>query len=254
MKNIISYLYQSRNIFSIALIIAMAGACAPPSKSRMGMVIDEKTGIMYGSAIENSLVTDASFYKNRKIKIRTRNTSGDTAFNLASFTGNLDTAYAEKGYTPTSEEDFGLIMDVNVLYSGQIQRNLANEFGLIGALVGSKYGGQTDRGITLATISGAAIGNILGHYATEDTYIIVAQVTFAVVKPYKKSKKRVTFSRSEKLVDIDDPNEEEKIITRGLKKRYMTQITVYAGGRNLSQSTISDKVKARAVRIVADFI
>jgi len=229
-------------------------SCITPAKPRLGMVRDESSGLMYGSAIENNLVTDASFYKNRKIKVRTRNTSGDPAFDLARFTGDLNAAYAAKGYEPTSQEDFGLIMDVNVMYSGQVQTNRASSYRLIGALMGATYGGETQRGLLTGTVSGAAIGNIMGQFDTQDTYMVIAQVTFAVLKPYTQTKKRITFSRGDKLKNIDDPNEEEKVITRSLKKTYNTQIAVYAGGRNLAQSKIVDEVRKRAVRIVADYI
>lgn len=236
------------------LLTALLGACAGPMAPRQGMVVDEKTGLMYGSAIQRNIVTDATFYNNRKIKVRTRNTSGDEVFSLSSFTGNLRTAYAAKGYDPTNEDDFGLLIDVNVMYSGQVQINQAASFTMIGALLGSTYGGQTDRGVITGTLSGATLGNIVGHYATEDTYMVIARVTFAVLKPYKESTKRITFSRSKKLKNIDDPNEDDKVYRRGFKNTFTTEIAVYAGGRNLKQSQIVEEVRKRAVRIIADFI
>jgi len=239
---------------TIAFIAAGLSACSYPSSTRMGMVTDEETGLMFGSAIEKNLITDASFYRNRKIKVRTRNTSGDEVFNLGRFSDDLNTAYATKGYEPTSAEDFGLLMDVNVMYSGQVQTNRASSYRLIGALLGATYGGETDRGLLTGTVTGAALGNIAGHFDTQDTYMVVAQVTFGVLKPYKETRKRITFSRSAKLKTIDDPNEDEKIINRGFKKTVSTQIAVYAGGRNLAQSEIAEEVRKRAVRIVADFI
>jgi len=229
-------------------------SCITPAEPRMGMVRDEHSGLMYGSAIENNLVTDASFYKNRKIKVRTRNTSGDRAFNLEHFTTDLNAAYAAKGYEPTTQEDFGLIMDVNVMYSGQVQTNRARSYRVIGGLLGATYGGETQRGLLTGTVSGAAIGNIVGQFDTQDTYMVIAQVTFAVLKPHKETKKRITFSRSDKLKNIDDPNDDEKVITRSIKETFNTQIAVYAGGRNLAQSKIVDEVRKCAVRIVADYI
>jgi len=220
----------------------------------MGMVVDEQTGLLYGSAIERNLVTDASFYANRSIKVRTRNTSGDTTFNLKDFTQDLNAEYLAKGYKPTDEDGFGLLMDVNVMYSGQIQSTQSTQFSIVGALIGSTYGGSTQKGNIVATATGATIGNILGAYATDDTYMVVAEVTFGVVKKYKVSRKRVTFSRSEKLTNIDDPLREEKVYARGFKKSFTTQFTVYAGGRNVKQSEIADEVRKRAVRIAANYI
>lgn len=225
-----------------------------PMAPQQGMVIDEDTGLMYGSAIQHNMVTDATLYVNRKIKVRTRNTSGDEVFSLQTFADGLQSAYADKGYVPTSTDDFGLLMDVNVMYSGQVQTNQSASYSMIGALMGSTYGGQTDRGLITGTVSGAALGNIIGHYATQDTYMIIAQVTFAVLKPSTQSRRRITFSRSTKLKDIDDPNEEKKVMRRKFKNTFTTQIAVYAGGRNLKQSQIAEEVRKRAVRIVADFL
>lgn len=243
--------------WALALLFAFTlGACDTlPNKPRLGMVVDEQSGLMFGSAIEGSLVTDATFYADRTLKVRTRNTSGDSAFNLNGFTNDLEAAYQSKGYTPISDgEPFGLMMDINVLYSGQVQTNQAMQFSVVGALLGSTYGGDTDRGRITATASGAALGNILGQFATDDTYMIIAEVTFGVVKRHKLSQRRVTFSRSKKLAHIDDPTEDEKVYRRGFKKTFTTQFTVFAGGRNLSQSAIAEQVRQRAVRIAADFI
>jgi len=246
--------HLARTLTFAALTVALSSCTAPPNQSRMGMVVDEDTGLLFGSAIENNLVTDASFYTNRSIKVRTRNTSGDTAFNLKDFTDNLISSYRAKGYEPTDKDGFGLLMDVNVLYSGQVQTTQSTQFSVIGALMGSTYGGGSQKGNIVATATGATLGHILGSYLTDDTYMIVAEVTFGEVKEYKQSKKRVTFSRSEKLANIDDPTSEEKVYARGFKNTFTTQFTVYAGGRNLKQSEITDEVRKRAVRIAADFI
>lgn len=239
----------------LALSLTLTACDLAPNKPRLGMVVDEQSGLMFGSAIEDNLVTDATFYTDRTLKVRTRNTSGDRAFDLDGFTSDLKAAYQGKGYEPIQDGDpFGLMMDINVMYSGQIQNNQSMQFSIVGGLLGATYGGETDRGKIAATTSGAALGHIMGQYATEDTYMIVARVTFGVVKPYKISQKRVTFSRSEKLANIDDPNEDGKVYARGFKKTFSTQFTVFAGGRNLGQGEIAEQVRARAVRIAADFI
>lgn len=240
-------------VVCIAAAIALS-ACTRPADNRLGMVTDDETGLMYGSAIQDNLVTDASFYSNRKIKVRSRNTSGDPAFGLDAFTGDLNTAYAQKGYEPTTADDFGLMMDINVIYSGQAQTTRVGGFSLIGALLGMSYGGQTQRGLVTGTVIGAELGDIIGRYDTQDTYMVVANVTFAVMKPYRQSRRRVTFSRSEKIDDLDDPNEDDTVIMRSIKKSYSTQIAVYAGGRNVAQSDIAEHVRQRTMRIVADFI
>ncbi|PCI41522.1 MAG: hypothetical protein COB46_03225 [Rhodospirillaceae bacterium] len=250
------HLSRALGIAGIAVIAMTFTACTQvsPNQSRMGMVIDEKTGLLFGSAIDGNLITDASFYTNRSLKVRTRNTSGDTTFNLSDFTQDLVAAYEAKGYEPTQKDGFGLLMDINVLYSGQAQSTQSTQLGIIGALMGSTYGGATQKGNILASITGATLGHILGSYITDDTYMVVAEVTFGVVKKYRISKKRVTFSRSKKLANIDDPDWDEKVYARGFKETFTTQFTVYAGGRNVKQSEIADEVRKRAVRIAADYI
>ncbi len=75
----------------------------------MGMVKDPQTGMQFGSVVERNLVTDASFYTNKKMKIRIRNTSGDVAFDLGGFTNQIKAAYVANGYTPTQGIDFGVL-------------------------------------------------------------------------------------------------------------------------------------------------
>lgn len=242
----------------LAVSVLILGACGNIGQpmTRMGMVKDPKTGLMFGSVIERSLMTDASFYRNSKLKVRVRNTSGDPAFSLRRFTDKLNSAYSSAGYEPTSASDFGLMVDVNVMYSGQIQDNLADEYGFIGASAGgiAGYRSSANAGTAVGVIAGATLGSILGSFVTDDTYIIVARISFGVVKKAVKSKKRVTFSRSEKLKNIDDPDEDDEVIKRGFKKTYSTQVAVFAGGRNVTQDQIAAQVRERMIRIFSEFI
>jgi len=251
---------RPRSLSGAALFLSGAllllSSCVGQQTTRMGMVKDPKTGLMFGSVVGRNIVTDASFYNNNKIKVRTRNTSGDRAFGLREFTDELRKTYANNGYQPTAENDFGLLVDVNVMYSGQIQRNMSSQYALLGAAGGgiAGYRSQANAGTVIGTVAGATLGSILGSFVTDDTYIIVADVTFGIIKKYNKSSKTVTFSRSPKLSNIDDTDDNEKIIARGFKKTYHTQVAVYAGGRNVSQAEIANEVRRRIIRIVGDFI
>ena len=131
-------------VLTLAVTLAACGNIANPP-TRLGMVKQPDTGLMFGSVIEKNLVTDASFYKNRKIKVRIRNTSGDVAFGLRQFTNEVRAAYASSGYQLTDGEDFGLLVDVNVRYSGQVQTNLSNEFGFLGAAAGGIVGHEVGK-------------------------------------------------------------------------------------------------------------
>lgn len=241
--------------FGICSLLALTACVNPPA--RMGMVKDPDTGLQFGSVVERNLVTDSSFYENRKIKIRIRNTSGDVAFDLGGFTKQLRAAYVANGYTPTNADDFGLLVDVNVMYSGHVQTNLAKEYGFLGAagggLSGAAISGGDAIGTTGGVFAGAVFGTILGSYVTDDTYIIVSRVTFAEIKDKSKSSKSISFSRSPKHKFEDEDRKDNKG-SRGFKNSYSTGVSVFAGGRNVPQSHIAEEVKSRIIRIVSNII
>ena len=238
-----------------ALIVALT-ACgnvgSPPA--RYGMVKQAGTGLQFGSVVEKNFLTDAAFHTNKKIKIRTRNTSGDPAFDLGGFRGMLESSYRNKGYEPTTGDNFGILIDVNVMYSGQIQTNLANEYSFLGAAAGGLAGAAQGSAVgTLAgAVAGATLGGILGSFVTDDTYIVIARVTYGKIKGRKRFKKRVTFSRSPRYSDADDDDDEE--LARGFRRSMTTGVSVFAGGRNTPQSAIAAQVRQRFARIVSDII
>ncbi|GAB6052775.1 hypothetical protein JCM17960_15950 [Magnetospira thiophila] len=241
----------------IFLLSTWLVACNSSPQPRLGMVeTPEGSGLMYGSTIENNLVTDAAFYSNTKIKIRTRNTSGDLAFDLDDLTKRLERAMISKGYEPTQGDDFGLLLDVNVMHSGHIQERLTYEYAFLGGVAGSLASarGKARDSQDLGALGGAALGAIIGDNITEDTYMIIANVTFGVVKNRTVSKRRVTFSRSTKIKNLDDPDEDEKEVISGFKRTYHTNLAVYAGGRNVKQREITEGVRSRVIRIVSDFL
>ena len=166
----------------------------------------------------------------------------------------MEESYRAKGYIPTSEDDFGLLIDVNVTYSGHIQTNLANDYAFLGAAAGGIAGFRsgTDAGTVIGTIAGATLGSILGSFVTDDTYIIIARVTFGIVKKgSKRPKRRITFDRSPRLRDADDDDEARG---RGFRRTISTRVAVFAGGRNTAQSHIAAEVRRRFARIVSDVI
>ena len=236
----------------------LAGCVANSTHNRLAMVRDPGTGLAFGSVIEKNMLVDSSFYSNKKMKVRIRNTSGDLAFDMQGFKSRLERAYATKGYEPTESDDFRLLIDVNVMYSGQIQRDMSSEFGFLGAAAGG-VAGAASRGTNVATaggvVAGATLGTILGSFVTEDTYIIVARVTFGEIKNTIKSKKTVTFSGSVRLKDVDEEEEDkDRIKQRGFRERYSTGLSVFAGGTNTPQGAIASEVRDRIIRIVSDFI
>jgi len=259
MRRIFAHLPRGRILIGL-LALAFVAACGNDPWSptaRLGMVKDPNTGLQIGSAIEKTLVTDAAFYPNKRIKVRVRNTSGDPAFDLKSFTDKLKAAYAQLGYQPTDDDDFGLLMDVNVTYSGQIQTNLTAEYGFLGAAGGAVAGARLDKsgagglasGTALGAVSGATLGSIIGSFITDDTYIIITSTTFGVrEKAYGKTGKTITFSRSTTKKDEDDD------FYDGFRRTINNRFAVYAGGRNTPQSEIAGMVRERMIRIIGDAI
>lgn len=241
-----------KKITATICAVALLAGCAAPA--RMGMVIDPQTGLMFGSKIEKNLFVDSSQFRNRSIKVSTRNASGDQAFQVASFTNNFNSAFSSKGYVPTQADTFGIKLDVNVLYSGQIQSNLGSQFAFLGGAAGGIIGYRSDTpaGTAAGILVGATLGSILGSYVTDDTYIVIAEVSIGItdsIAGANNDRKVISFSSSPKL-------QEEKLPSNFTPFREVirTKIAVYAGGRNTSQQQIAEQVKQRLVNIVSDSI
>lgn len=226
-------------------------ACAP--KSRMGMVVDPETGLQFGSVISRSFVTDPSQFRDPRLKLRIRNTSGDPVYSLKSFRTQLENAYIETGYERASGDNFGLLLDVNVRYSGQMTQDLSSEFGFLGATAGTlgSYAASRGGGIETATglVAGATLGYVLGTYQREETYIVVAEVTVGVIDKNRGRKDNtITFGKS------GDKKSRRVREFRNFRGKSSTQIAVFAGGRNITQADIARQVSQRFVRILEDVI
>lgn len=109
---------------SIVFVSLLISACAP--SQRMGMVLDPETGLQFGSKVEKNIVIDPGQFENSGIKVRIRNTSGDQNFDLYSFKNSIENSYAKKGFSITNK-DYGILLDINVVYSGQASQNMAQQ-------------------------------------------------------------------------------------------------------------------------------
>ncbi len=243
---------------SLAALGFLAG-CITTHQQELRMVRDPGSGLAYGSTTRGSVVTDAAFFENKRIKIKIRNTSGDVAFDLHEFRRRLEDSYRAKGYEPTSGDDFGLILDVNVVFSGMIQDDLRRDFGFLGAAWGGSYGALKgaasgrpsgrEAGATAGMAAGAAIGSILGSYVRENTYIMITRLTFGVRKKKSGTRRKITFSRSLKI-ERDEERDHD-----GFRKAFDFDVAVYGGaGINVAQSQVAGEVRRRIIRIVSDAI
>lgn len=242
-------------------LLSLSGCGKTTLHNQLGLVKDPNSGHLFGSTVESNIITDSSLYKNRKIKIRIRNTSGDTAFDLDDFTRKLERNIAAKGYEPVSpsNDEFGLMLDVNVMYSGHIESNLASEFAFLGASLGAVRGAKSssDYGRITGPVAGATLASIMGSYLTQDTYIIISAFSFAEIKGgKKKTGKTITFSRSfdPKWDDEDREEKEEWRTRRYLKNVVDNHVAVYGGGTMVSQDEIAQDIRKRIIRIMSDMI
>ena len=243
-----------RNFFTSLIFsagILLLGGCTSPS--RMGMIQDPQSGLQFGSVIEKNLFIDASQFKNCSIKVAIRNSSGDNAYHVGSFSGDINTAFSQKGFIPTQSDSFGIKIDINVLYSGQFQASMQSQYGFLGGAAGgiAGYRSGTVAGTSAGMLVGATIGSIVGSNVTDDTYIVIAEVSLGVtdnVGASNVNNKIISFGSSPKLQEETPKN------FTPFREVIKTKIAVYAGGRNASQQQVALQVKKRLVGIISDSI
>lgn len=222
------------------------------SKQRMGMVRDQKTGLLYGSMTSSNLVVDPSQFDAPRLKLTIRNTSGDPAVNLKALRKTLEDSYQDKGYKIVRKGKYNVHLDINLRYSGQISQDIAQEvtyFGAgSGAYAGARIGQNTDA-LLMGAASGAAIGSIVGQYATQDTYIMIADVVLGLVDKHARKHQYII-----EFGDTQIKRYEEDSGFTAYKASERSQIAVYAGGDCTAQSKIVNGVTLRFKRILQDII
>lgn len=240
----------SRNWSLIIVAALLIPACA--SRQRMGMVTDEKTGLQFGSVVEKNIVIDAVQLSEPTFKLRIRNTSGDSVFDLTEFQSRLESAFIGNGYERATADDRpAMLIDVNVRYSGQISKNMSAEYAFLGGAAGgiAGYRSKSRAGTAIGIVSGATLGAIIGSYVTEDTYIVITDVTISLLDKHKGTRKKtISFGGGE-------PEKEET--RQGIIPTYdraQTSVAAYAGGLNTPQSRIAREVRLRLIRILKDII
>lgn len=234
------------------MIMALLFMTGCRSKQRMGMVRDQKTGLLYGSMTSGNFMVDPSQFDTPVIKLTIRNTSGDPAINLKALRKAIESAYIDKGYKVVKTGKYSTHLDINLRYSGQISKNMVDEVSLWGAAGGAYMGANLGRNLdslVLGSASGAAIGAIIGQYTTQDTYIMVADIILGVVDKYAKKRKAI--------IQFDDTQikwEDEDDGFTSYRSRERLQLAVYAGGDNTPQNKIVRGVTLRFKRILQDII
>ena len=250
-----------KNILTITLLIlgtlALA-SCVSTQKNKYRLVEDEKTGYAYGATKSGEFIADPAMFRNKKLKLRIRNTTGDPALDMYSFRQQLEDAYTSVGYDITNGDDFGILLDINVKYFGQVTDMLPAEYTFLGAAAGGVAGSaagiqhgraaDTITGMATGTVIGAALTEILRNYATEETFIIISSVTMATVMPeVVEDERTISFITGKKI-------REKKTNFKGFRSRDTINLGVYAGGRMAGKGDIINEVRQRHLRILKDII
>lgn len=247
----------SRIVLLVLAVCALA-ACVSTQKNKHHLVKDEKTGYSYGAVKDGEFIADPSLFRNAKLKLRIRNTTGDPALDIHSFRLQLEDAYSSVGYEITSSDDFGILMDINVRYFGQATEMLPAEYTFLGAAMGGVAGASTgiQRGKAADTVTGAMVGTVVGaaltevlrNYATEETFIIISSVTMATVVPeITEDEQTISFVTGKRI-------KKKKKNFRGFRSRETIDLAVYAGGRMAGKTDIIQEVRNRHLRILKNII
>lgn len=222
------------------------------------LVKDKKTGYSYGATKTGEFIADPAMFRNSKLKLRIRNTTGDPSLDIYDFRQQLEKSYENVGYEITDGDDFGILLDINVKYFGQATDMLPVEYTFLGSATGGLVGGvpglqdgkpaDTMVGVAAGAIIGAAISEIIRNYATEETFAIVTSVTLGTVMPeHIDDEKTISFVTGKKI-------REKKTNFRGFRSRDVVDLAVYAGGRMADKTDIIDEVRARHLRILKNII
>jgi len=252
---------MSQRFVVVMMLVALVGiaACSKSAgENPYRLVEDKKTGYAYGATKSGEFIADPAMFRNAKLKIRIRNTTGDPSLDIYAFRQQLEQAYTDLGYEISEGRDFGILLDINVRYFGQITDTLSSDFvflntaagGVAGSIQGIQSGNPADAvtGAAAGGVVGAAVGEILQNFITEETFIIVSSVTMGTVMPeHVGDESVIQFVTGKKI-------KQKKTNFKGFRSRDTIQLAVYAGGTMAEKGDIIDEVRARYLRILKDII
>ncbi|MGE5546598.1 MAG: hypothetical protein ACM33T_06865 [Solirubrobacterales bacterium] len=223
-------------------------------KSRDGMVVDHDTQRMYGLLVSGEPVfTDPTLFPNRRLKLTTRNMSGDPVYDLAEFREAVTQAVLAKGYERSDDRDFGLKLDLNVIRSQQVDHALVKELGIAGGALGGAYGIARQQGgfvgaFPAGILTGATLGAVAGRFALENTYIVTAEVKFGVLRNSLKPRRVITFDGSPRIEEWEETG------FGSFRQISRAFIHSYGGAYVISQREVASEVRARLIRSLTDFV
>ncbi|MGN7613469.1 hypothetical protein ACQZV8_15440 [Magnetococcales bacterium HHB-1] len=237
------------------LVLLWVAGCAP-MENRLYMVVDPESDLMFGSSIWNSISIDPMLFKNRYLKIRIRNISGDPVFDLHPFEKQITDRYRSAGWMIAEDNRYGFFVDIVITSSGQVRRDSGRSPLMIqgGATLGSLI---SEKAVEQATgvVAGISLDTLMRRFNPEDTYFVEAHLHLMKIRqPEKREGRSIRFEQS----DFGSPEEIEAYQqyrkSRRLEKSARSIIWVYAGGNGVDQKDIAQQVQQRLVRILRDFI
>lgn len=248
---------------SIIIVLLTLGAlalvsCVSTQKNKYNLVKDEESGYAYGAVKSGEFIADPAMFRNSRLKLRIRNTTGDSSLDLYNFRKQLEQSYTDLGYEISNGDDFGILLDINVKYFGQVTDMLPSEYTFLGAAAGGVAGASTGiqggkaadalTGLAAGSVIGAAITEIIRNYVTEETFIIISSVTMGTVMPeHVEDEQTISFITGKKV-------KEKKTNFKGFRSRETINLAVYAGGTMADKSDIISEVRSRHMRILKDII
>jgi outer membrane lipoprotein SlyB len=234
------------------VLAAILSACGTTTNHQI------RKGFQIGSMTSKNLFVDSSQFANRTIKLRLRNSSGDTALDVVRLRNSIETGLRNAGYQ-ISDRDFGIVMDVNA-YQMQtaLRANVRSNSG-IGALLGGVVGYETARrpggiasgsGAIIGAVAGAAIEEIINSHGETATYLALCEVNIGVVrKEYKKQDRFVIGGNK-----IEHREDEEQDAFTNFVRREDVRIAVFAGDDVTKANQTVDAVLERLGRVIANLI
>lgn len=248
----------NRRLFVASGLAAALSACQRRNQS--DMVVDPKTERMYGMRSDSTFFTDAAMYPNRRLKLSLRNMSGDQVWDLDDTRERIYQGYLSKGYERSSDFDFGLKIDLNVIRSQQFDRDMMAQYGFLGAAGGGLAGagggaassggsvGGIGTGAGIGMASGAALGTMAGYFTADNIYVVITEAIFAIRRNSSKPKRVVTFDGSPRVEEWEESG------YGSFHKVYRMMIANYGGGRFISQNEIAADIRDRQVRSLISLI
>lgn len=246
----------NRRLFLVSGLAAALGACQ--RRNGDDMVVDPKTGRMYGMRADNSVMVDPVLFPNKRLKLSLRNMSGDQAWDLDTIRERLTQGYVAKGYERSDGADFGLKVDLNVIRSQQFDRDMIAQFGFLGGVggglaggaVGGVVGGPSSAaiGAGIGTASGAALGTLAGYFTHDSIYVVITEATFAVRRNAARARRVITFDGSPRVEEWEEGG------YGSFSRVYRVTIANYGGGRGVSQAEIAQDIRDRQLRSLISLI